>query len=481
MRRWSHERAPCGSVRLSRSGGGVARIGLLAALWLGSGCNRTPVLLSDCGADADCKLEWVRANWATNSAAVADEVSRERDAVLRTAMILTLTEQNPGQTSALCDRLEARNDQRYCQGLNSRPHLRASLDEEAPASEGRSQAGPTLFIDRISNADLPSKMATGPVAKADCVAGQSQAACRTKLAVEYATAGQFDVVGMMCRGVDEGMWRDECFFTAADQVYPGGGLLQVSPDVVTNYLGLCFEAGMFRPRCVSHLYTALSRDAPALDQLGAAARWRHLDLLGKTAAGILGASDVALGDGFEDRLWAEAMFRAVSQARGGGNQGIESMPEVAMPHLRAVLALRQLLLRGGAAGTLDAAVAGIQAEIDGGPAPAGVALGDSFTARDFWPDVLSTERGVDWRHFLGDRRRAGGVDASEDIAICVLEAAAQARPPVKPLLVGGLSSESEAVRWTAVRLLAALEPGASELARMRDDPSRLVRGRLPPP
>lgn len=481
MWRWSHERAPIGSVNTRRLARGVARLGVLIGLGIAGSCSGPVAELSDCGADADCKIEWVGRNWASDAAGVAEAVSHERDPILRTAMILALTEQNPGQTNALCDRLESRNDQRYCQGLNSRPHLRATLDDEAPASEGRSQAGPTLFIDRISKATLPSKMATGPVSKADCVAGQSQAACRTKLAMDYAGAGQFDVVGMMCRGVDEGMWRDECFFTAADHVYPGGGLLAVSPEVVNDYLGLCFEAGMFRPRCVSHLYTALSRDAPALDQRGADARWRHLDLLGKTAAATLGASDVALGDGFEDRLWAEAMFRAVSQARGGSNQGIKSLPAVALPHLRAVVALRQLLLRGGAAGTLDAAVASVQAELDGGPRPAGVALGDSFTARDFWPDVLSTERGVDWRHYLGDRRRAGGVDASEDIAICVLEAAAQARPPVKPLLVGGLSAESEAVRWTAVRLLAALDPEASELERMRDDPSRLVRGRLPPP
>ena len=451
------------------------------ALWGAVSCAGSAELLSDCGADADCKLEWVRENWAKDTQGVSDQVSREPDRILRTAMILTLTEHNPGQTNALCERLEARNDQRYCQGLNSRPHLRATIDDQAPASSGRSQAGPTLFIDRISNAQLPQTMATGPVAKAECVAGQSPAACRTKLAMDYAGAGQFDVVGMMCRGVDEGMWRDECFFTAADHVYPGGGLLQVDVDVVTNYLALCFEAGMYRPRCVSHLYTALSRDAPSLDQRGAEARWRHLDLLGKAAAATLGASDVALGDGFEDRLWAEAMFRAVSQARGGSNQGLAGLPQVALPHLRAVLALRQLLLTGGAAGTLDAAVANIQAELDGGPAPAGVALGDSFTARDFWSEVLSTERGVDWRHYLGDRRRAGGVDAAEDIAICVLEAAAQARPPVKPLLVNGLSAESEAVRWTAVRLLAALDPDARELERLRDDPSRLVRGRLPPP
>jgi hypothetical protein len=471
MPRCSHERPPRG-----RRPDALLRLCLLLLL---AACGREPARYEDCGHDDDCKLRWVVGAFEADPTGVATLVSNEPNRILRTAMILGLTERHPGETVALCDRLESVKDKRYCQGLNARPHLRAAVEDEAPASAGRSLAGPTLFIDRIARATLPAPMAKGPVAKAECVAGQSAAACRTKHAMEYAAAGQLDVVGMMCRGVDEGMWRDECFFTAADHLYPGGGLLRVTPELLSHYLSLCLEAGDFRARCVSHLYTALARDAPALDQRGAAARWQHLDVLGKAAAARLNEVDGALGDGFEDRLWAEALFRAVQQSQGGANQGLAVLPEVAVPHLRAALTLRRILLTGGAAPTLDVAVTAVQDEIDGRIPQAGGRLEESFTPRDFWEEVLSSERGLAWRHYTGDRRRAGGADAREDIAICVLEAAAQARPPVKPLLIDGLSAPSEAVRWTAVRLLAELDPNGPELQRVRDDQSPLVRARLP--
>jgi hypothetical protein len=78
---------------------------------------------------------------------------------------------------------------------------------------------------------------------------------------------------------------------------------------------------------------------------------------------------------------------------------------------------------------------------------------------------------------MGQARRAWSDDARADATICMLEAFARSRPPRVDLVAQGLEHEDEMVRWTAARLVQAVDHKGTYLPQLAAHPDALVRAR----
>lgn len=84
-----------------------------------------------------------------------------------------------------------------------------------------------------------------------CLAVQSpalRAECQVFAAASLAAEGGVDVARALCEGMEPGTWRDECWFTVADEAQASG------PAAIE----LCTASGAFREPCLGH---AIARDA----------------------------------------------------------------------------------------------------------------------------------------------------------------------------------------------------------------------------
>ena len=98
--------------------------------------------------------------------------------------------------------------------------------------------------------------------------------------------------------------------------------------------------------------------------------------------------------------------------------------------------------------------------------------------QDLWRTTYKGEAELPQTFFLGPVYRATAEDPAEDLLICLLEAAARGQPPGRSLLTEALAHDSPLVRWTAVRLIQAVDPNNAAIRSRPSETDPLVQARI---
>ena len=401
-------------------------VGLFLATALGAGCG------GECREMA-CMGEALSAAWPGGMEAVGTLLERIEDPLERAVLVDELVEEHPEAATWLCALLGEGQGRERCHQVHSRPHMLAGEGRQGPEATqimGRSAPG------------LANSLFDAVGTRAECPEGMSLASCQTRAARSAAVEEGVERAASFCMVLEEGRWRHECMFQAAEAWSQQGGQ-GASPEGVA----LCVAAGPFSDECLTHaiMHLVRSGDGPGWsgtvnDAAALQAAWEEWN--------------AAFGAQLVDRFWSELL--ASSFANGEAWRGPPlDLPEAARPHVHAAAAMRFFLdtrLAGGELSDLGEASRRLADQIEsGGPPPR--RLGEPFgRITDLWAD--SEERGV---AYLGNSRRAMARDSTVDLALCLLEAAARVVPPDLALIRGAREHPKEVVRRAAIRLEAALE------------------------
>ncbi|MBN1336568.1 MAG: hypothetical protein JXB39_11475 [Deltaproteobacteria bacterium] len=461
-----------------------------------------PLLLAACSGpvdfasctDAPCIEEAVLAGWGRDPAATAARVAAIEDPVVRLAAVTTLAEAHPGETRALCRALPEGEARRRCDDVNGRLHLAprpadaARSGSATPASDPLAVRGPsmTLLLPSRPLGSVPLPWARVASVDVDCPHPLLSNVCGAEAAEEAARLGAWARAIGACRGLEPGPWRDECAFQAAEAALETHGSAAGGEAAL-----LCLESGAFSPSCLAHAAMALGgRAAPAADDASRGA-WNAVLEGERAMSERLVPIDPILARRVSERLWSEATLASYQRAVHLVGNPLDVLPPVAAPHVRAALAWRLWAMEGRRARTL----ADWQARIDR-------ALGDRsdqtrpvsepvprLRVITLWEVFLPGEAQMPTVLYLGQARRAVAEDPSTDALLCLLEAAARLSLPTSPAAAGatgspdaGLLLFAEAldhpvpvVRWTAGRLLAAIDAQGRYVERLEQHPDPRVR------
>ncbi len=430
-------------------------------------CTRTsePTQLADCP-DAPCRQRWVMARWPVDPEGALAAI-HTMDPIEQLALVAALTEAHPGETRVLCAALSGKAKER-CETLNSRPHLHVTTGE-----------GWRLpFTKVVEEAAIASPWPSTHTTSTDCDGAPAENACWTAAAQAAAQHGQAAAAAATCQRIEEEKWRDECYFQSAEAAIRRQADHSLPVERVPDAARLCLGSGAYQARCLIHLSHRIGALAPASDTPAEGA-WRALLQASAAAQQALAPHSEAVSRRLADRTWAVALRNAYSRAQAVTGTPLAILPAAAAPHVRAAAPralIEESTARRPSLTTLSAALLAalhLQGDADGATAPAA-----DQKIRDLWQEQRPSEQDLPWIHYLGDPRRTISDDPDSDAIICLLEASARARPPLLRPLRDGLSHDDERVRWTAVRLLQALDVEGDWRVLVAADPSALVQGRL---
>ncbi len=436
-------------------------------------CTRSEGEFADCS-DAACRRDWALRTWKQSPEAVARAVAAHDDPIEQMAIIQALSEAHTGQIASLCEALEAGAVQDQCRKLHQRPHLSVDPTQRTPQDQ---REGRGVFMDLVVGAGLRSPFEqVAPVAAA-CAPGVLSQVCQTEQAERQASEGAVQAAAAACNAIADLKWRNECFFTASEAATVIRKSTKIAMHRVPVAVDLCLGSGPYTGMCFSHLYSTIAFTAPAASQ--GAATWTPVMEATRRARDAMAQHSTALAERLEDRIWAEALWRAYLRAEVVSGIPLMVLPQAAHPHVRAAAAWR-VVSDGPPATSLSAVVSALSTALSSqtksGQLPL-KRLPDDLPIR--WRESLPAEQGLPWVHYLEDLRRTVSSDPDADLAICILEAAARMKPALSPLLIDGLHHTDERVRWTAARLLSEDPASRAQLAALADDPSALVRARAP--
>lgn len=437
---------------------------------LASGCDRMPDDLSDCD-DLECQRAWVTARWEADPAGTAAAIGRLPDTVARIALVNALAEAHPGKTADLCRLLPPGDAGRRCQQLNARPHLWQSGAAEARASaDGPAQAGLEVLDPA---APLPSPWAAAPARAVPCPGDANT--CQTDEALRAARQGQPDAVAGACNAIAEDRWRQECYFQAADAMTE-----RPEPGRAADAVRLCLGASTYFSQCLVHVQWASAKLAP-IAPAATAQDWAPMTGYIDAATRTLEPLDATVAARFERLLWAEALRVGYGEVEAVNGAPLDALPAELAPLVRAAAVRRLLALEltqgrdlAAWADRIDAALA-VRA-----PTPT-KRYREPEKREDLgylWRDTLPQEAALKTDMFFGGGRRAVSDDPRADGLICLLEAAALLSPPQSSLIAEGLEHSDPLVRWTAARLLRAVDrgnPALQDAARHERDPLVVAR------
>ncbi|MFT5684830.1 MAG: hypothetical protein ACI8RZ_005775 [Myxococcota bacterium] len=398
---------------------------------------------------ADCRQAEILDLWPTDPAAATEHITALADPIEKVAVITTLTEGNPGQTTELCELLDG-DARTRCRRLNHRPHLR--IAPPPPVVSRRPAPGP-----ETPNVlpDIPEPFAkTAAIPALGCSENAEPRSCRAQKAIEAAREGKARTAVGLCRGMPgEPVWQSECVFHAAEKLLAPGGLTRL-----TDAGEMCLSAGEFAANCLAHLTRRLSTEAPPASTPGTGP-WTPILAAAETLDGYWREKDPVFGALTIDRLWADSLSRSYARTPQIVGNPLDLLPAAAHPHIHAAAALRLL----GTAEDRTGSLADWQAQLTEGLAvraerplpPSEVPLDADFT--DFWPEDAPGEETIPAAFGPGNTRRPMSADAETDQLLAILEAAARSQPPYPALLAEAAGHADETVRWNAKRLSAALE------------------------
>ncbi len=427
-----------------------------------------PRQFADCP-DLECQQRWVSERWETDPEAVTLAIGAIPDVVTRIALVRQLTVAHPGEAIALCDLLSGTQEQQACLNRNRRPHLQdVKLTGSGNAATEEEEDDHGLQLTR----PIPSPWADVQPDTVPCTV--EARVCQTEEAQRRAAAGELERAAAACAALTEPTWKAECFFQAAESGAHNQSL------VAGQAVGLCLGASSYAGRCLSHIVRQLGTFAPRAS--GAEkGRWPLLTEIITLGRAQLEAGDPTLAVAFEHQAWAYALRFAYVRDFTVTAVPLDHVPANAAPHVRAALAWRLWSLEG----MQDRSLAEWQARLsavlaDRSPKAPREATGPSRAQnhlRRLWTRVLPGEEKIPSVPYLGPNNRALHADPELDALICLLEAAAQGRPPGGSLLEQALGHPDATVRWTAARLLSAVNPRSPAL-RKHTDTDPLVSARL---
>lgn len=448
---------------------------LLALLACGS---RLPERIEDCP-DTTCREEWLLERYAQDPDEAAEALERVEDPVERVVLVTRLVETWPGRTRALCNKVAPGPARTRCERINGRPHLQSDPPKLESTGRPRAAGGP-------STPDLPAPSpATSPYHGVEPV--QGPCAQRQEPRVCYATQALRDVredprrAAAACAGLQDQKWVSECLFSAAEMLASSR-----RTEGLTAASDLCVAAVPFSSNCLAHLIIILARQSPDATERDPAA-WAPLNHTADAIAAHWQQRYPEYVDLHLDRFWSEVMSLAYGNTPEVTGGPLEGVPERARRHVRAAAALRLMELQGvraqpTIAAWIDAVEAALAAraeqtwrppplvqpkqrergEENKQPQGAGMFLGKE----NFWREDLEGDEAWPATFYWGTGRRTWTDEVRQDLAICVLEAAAQmafraqqkgdkpALDHARALVREGMSSPEPAVRWTAERLWA---------------------------
>lgn len=456
---------------------------MIAALLLLLACgDGLPEQIEACPDEA-CRQSFVLDAYARDPKEGVDALERVADPVERVVIVTRIVETWPGRTRDLCSKLTLGPPRTRCERINGRPHLQTA--PPVRSSTVRASGGP-------SSSSLPSPpAASSPYhdlqpTKGPCQSRREPHICYTTQAMREALENP-RLAATSCAGIQEKKWASECMFNAAEMLV---NARQAAGIEGAN--DLCIAAVPFSSNCLAHVTVMLARTAPDATERDPAVWAQTLP----AADGILAywkERSPEYAELFVDRYWSELMslsYAGTPQVTGGP---LDGLPEAAWPQVRAAAAYRLMELEGIARyPSLEAWTSAVEAALASRaetphrapPAPehsprrgqqpgtdvpsSGVALFQG--KQNFWED---DEPGDEvWRSafYWGTARRAVATDARTDIALCVLEAAAQhgsqakkagdraAVESARTLLSEAARAPEPVVQWAATRLLKRALP-----------------------
>lgn len=416
---------------------------------------------------------------------VADEVTAMEDPILQETAVLRISEQYPGRAGKLCDLLSDHVTASYCHRLTTRPHLTTVLDQPSPEAAtvvDRPAAGPPTG----ATPAVPSLRERWDAVQPEPGACDADAAtfhpCLWALAMEHAVTGDLHAAAAACNASRSSRAIHDCYFTAAEKVGD-------DPRHYRDAALLCQGAGPLFDECNGHLFMHMRRERRGEQQ--------NADQLAEGAS-IVAAAWRELSPELEplmvDLYWAQHIERLLPPQRPVNRGSLERQPPAASTHVRNAMAWRL-------SGCTDPVAA--MAEAQAAPPPDGVhcppGRGNLQEAsrrsrlrderdEDFslhwlhWSRDLEGEETIPASYFLiqGRGRRAADPDPGVDGLLAMLTVQAFQEEVPAELYASYLEDERLVVRWTATRLLAAVQPGHPDLALAAEDPDPRVRRRARP-
>ncbi|MCB9779297.1 MAG: hypothetical protein H6742_12090 [Alphaproteobacteria bacterium] len=447
-------------------------------LWWGLACGLSGGPGADC-ADLDCRRAAVAKAWPEDPAAVRAEVQAEGDALVRASLVEAVFEAHPG--AGLCTELPAGIVRRRCERVDA-DAARWTLDELDPTAQAAAigpafrslAAGPTARLPGLSTA-TPAR---------DCGNEVPEHSCLVERAREAARTGDLHGAAAACQAVGDVRWQPACMVEAAEL-----GCRTQTVEHCGIAAELCLGAGAWQVPCLEHVAETVATLADPATQApstaaatGASARgWAALRQRTTELELRLGPLDLLRAHRLVDRVWAESARLSYGRASVLVGDPLDQLPADARPHVRAAVAWR-IVDAEPPASLSDGAAAVVEALGQRGARGRDRLLERNHPSPvDLWTDDLPGEDELPWVAYLGPARRAVSSDPEIDARVVVLEAAARTSPPADWMLVEGLHDPARIVRWTAARLLAAIEPGHPALATARADPDALVARRAAAP
>ena len=412
---------------------------------------------------------------------VAADVAAMKDPVHQEAVILRLSEAYPGRVGSLCSSLKSRNVREHCERLGERPHLAARVDKTAhvdtPVLE-RAAGGPSSGSLAFPEATLQRWAQVIPE-PGDCQRGQARYhLCLGEQAARAAGAGDSHAAAAACNAARTERMRNDCYFRTAEGMAPAQGGYRSAAT-------LCLGSGAFVHECNGHLFGNLfpKRLEP---ELAAASLSHSADEVALAWHEIAPALEPLMLDLF----WARAAERLMPIADRFGPGLLQELPEQAWPHVRTAMAWRLARCDDPIAALHHAADPeaqrgeGCRARPDGpGNAARSKSKGDDrglnlLEEQLRWTRDLEGEEEFPAVYFLvqGAGRRATDPDPDVDLVLAGLSVQAHRAPPLD-LFSSYMQDERLVVRWTAVRLLAAIAPDHVSVALAAEDPDPRVRRR----
>ena len=461
----------------------------LLQLLVGCASVEAPSRFEDCP-DDECRVAWAIEVFARDPDEAAEAVKGIEDRTARVAVVNRLAETYPGRTGLLCGRLERGPARERCERLNMRQHLQ----HERPAGEPqpvrvttRAAGGPvSARLDsptslRSAFADVEPLFPAGEdfvAASSVCADLRDPDTCASALSEVAAAKGDGLGAARACALIEPGRWRWECAFHVADMRAHNGRAAGYADSV-----DLCLLAGDFVDNCLAHGLYLLADVAPD-SSVSDPAAWGPAREAAAAVSATWEARHQLLAPLAVSRFWSEALgyaYSASSAVTGGplGSPGGEAgIPEAAIPHLHAAAARRLLDLEDVGGRDLDGVAAALDAALALRPdQPLALSGASSLyqSSVDLWARDAPGDDAFPSIAYLGTSRRVWSPDVATDRRLALLEAAARTAPPKAELVAREVEATDPLVRFTAVRLIGALES-----ADGRADPGRGAPGARPP-
>jgi len=434
-----------------------------------------------CACHGDKKRNFVLA-FQRDPEGVLQEVAALEDPVHQEAIILRLSEAYPGRVGSMCSSLQNRNVRKRCERLGSRPHLAAAVNKGGPAHApvlARAGAGPPTGSLPFPDA-MRQHWDTVAPEPGDCVRNRAKYhLCLAEQAAEAAQAGDTRAAAAACNAARTDRMRCDCFFGTAEDT-------PLTAKGYHNAASLCLGSGTFVHECNGHLFAKM---APA--ELGHERTAAVLVTDARTVAEAWQEIAPDLEPLMLDLYWARAAERLIPIVGSTEPSLFETLPAEAWPHIRSAMAWGlarcedPLVSLQWAANPERRPSRPCTARPDS-PGDAARSKGtgggpeaDLLEEQLRWTRDLEGEDRFPAVYFLvqGAGRRATDPDADVDLLLAGLSVQAHREHAHLDLFASYAEDERLVVRWTAVRLLAALAPNHPALALAAEDPDPSVRQR----